>query len=101
VWNDATERSWNEPTLLSLLCKCKDGKGQEGQVTEQLYNIDMNYIVKHIEELIKQYQADEKAAWKPTMGMTEEDRYRSEGRAGTLEDVVSDLKKIVQKVTSK
>jgi len=61
----------------------------------------MNYIVKHIEELIKQYQADEKAAWKPTVGMTEEDRYRSEGRAGQLEDVVSDLKKIVQKVTSK
>jgi len=50
--------------------------------------------------LIKQYEADEKDAWKPTMGMTEEDRYRSEGRAGTLEDVVSDLKKIVQKVTS-
>ena len=60
----------------------------------------MNYIVKHIEELIKQYEADEKAAWKPTIGMTEEDRYRSEGRAGTLEDVVADLKKIVQKITS-
>ena len=60
----------------------------------------MNYIVKHIEELIKQYQADEKAAWKPTVGMTEEDRYRSEGRAGQLEDVIVNLKNIVKKVTS-
>lgn len=60
----------------------------------------MNYIVKHLEELIKQYQADEKAAWKPTVGMTEEDRYRSEGRAGQLEDVIVDLKNIVKKVTS-
>ena len=60
----------------------------------------MNNIVKHIEELIKQYEAEEMAAWKPTMGMTEEVRYRSEGRAGQLEDVVVDLKKIVQKVTS-
>ena len=45
----------------------------------------MNNIVKHLEELIKQYEAEEKAAWK---------------RAGQLEDVVADLKKIVQKVTS-
>jgi hypothetical protein len=60
----------------------------------------VNYIVKHLEELIKQYQADEKAAWKPTVGMTEEDRYRSEGRAGQLEDVIVDLKNIVKKVTS-
>ena len=34
------------------------------------------------------------------MGTTEEDRRRSEGRAGALEDVVEDLKKIVQKVMS-
>ena len=60
----------------------------------------MNNIVKHIEELIKQYQADEKAAWKPTVGMTVEDRYRSEGRAGQLEDVIVNLKNIVKKVTS-
>lgn len=60
----------------------------------------MNYIVKQIEELIKQYEADEKAAWKPTMGQTEEDRYRSEGRAGQLKDVMTDLKNIIKKVTS-
>ena len=44
----------------------------------------MNNIVKHIEELIKQYQAEEKDA----------------RRADRLEDVVVDLKKIVQMVTS-
>lgn len=49
---------------------------------------------------MEQSEADEKAAWKPTMGRTEEDRYRSEGRAGQLEDVITDLKNIIKKVTS-
>ena len=80
------------------MCKCKDG--EESQVTERSYNIDMNNIVKHIEELIKQYQAEEKDARRADRCYTTDAVNRSEGRADQLEDVVMDLKKIVQMVTS-
>ena len=60
----------------------------------------MNNIVKHIEELIKQYQAEEKDARRADRCYTTDAVNRSEGRADQLEDVVMDLKKIVQMVTS-
>ena len=61
----------------------------------------MNNIVKHIEELIKQYQAEEKDARQASRCYTDHAVSRSEGMADQLEDVIVDLKKIVQKVTSK
>lgn len=60
----------------------------------------MNYIVKHIEELIKQYEAEEKDARRAVKCYTDHAVSRSEGRAGQLEDVIVDLKNIVKKVTS-
>ena len=60
----------------------------------------MNYIVKHIEELIKRYEAEEKDERQANRCYTDHAVSRSEGMADQLEDVIVDLKKIVQKVTS-